>query len=136
MSKSIGVSSLFQRALFGAACWSAASCSNPFSGGDCLAIGVFAISATVVDANTGKAPTASPQLRIEDGTFVEEYLTPMPRTDPPSFSGAAERVGVYRVVVTAMGYRDFVAEGIVVRRAGNCQYLQGVRLNVKLVSSR
>lgn len=111
----------------------AAACSNPFSGGDCVLIGVPAISATVVDANTNKAPSSSPQLRIEDGTFVEDLSTPIPRVDPPTFSGAVERPGVYRVTESAVGYRSFVVEGIAVSRSGKCQYLQGAKLDVKLV---
>ena len=108
-------------------------CINPFATGDCVSVGVAGISVTVVDASTNLAPMTMPRLRLEDGTYVEEYVTPFPRSDPPSFAGASERPGTYRVVVRAAGYRDFMRDDVRVTRGGRCNALSGVRLNVSLV---
>ena len=108
-------------------------CTNPFGNGDCSAVGVAGISATVIDANTNRAPVAVPSMRIEDGTYVEEYTTPFPKSDPPGYSGAIERPGTYRVLVRAAGYQDYVIENVRITRAGRCNYLAGGRLTVSLV---
>ena len=113
----------------------ASACSNPFANRDCSTLGVAAISVTVVDASTNRAPTTTPSLRIEDGTFVETHVTPFPRSDPPQYSGAVERPGTYRVVVHSTGYQDFVLDNIKVSRDGRCQYLMGARLTIKLVAN-
>ena len=130
------MSSLFQRVVVAGAVLSTGACTNPLSGSDCLLIGVAGINVTVVDANTNRAPTSAPTLRIEDGTFVEEYATPIPRSDPPAFSGAVERPGTYRITVNATGYRNFAVDGIAVTRSGKCAYLQGRKLDVKLVPNQ
>lgn len=111
----------------------AAGCANPFSSEDCISIGVAAINATVIDASTQRAPSATPVLRIEDGTYAEEYVVPFPRSDPPSYSGAVERPGTYRVIVRATGYQDYVLDDFKVTRSGRCNYLHGVRLTIPLV---
>ena len=72
-------------------------------------------------------------MRIEDGNYVEEYPTPFPQTDPPSYAGANERPGTYRVVVRATGYKDYVLSNVRVTRGGRCNSLSGVRLTVSLV---
>lgn len=110
----------------------AAGCSNPFQS-DCIAIGVAGITATVVDASTNAAPTATPAVRLEDGAYSEELAAPNPVSNPPQFSGAVERPGTYRVTVRAAGYRDYVVEDVRVNRSGKCDYLNGVRLNIALV---
>ena len=108
-------------------------CTNPFANGDCTAVGVPGISATVVDATTNRAPLAVPVLLIAEGTYVEEHPTPFARSDPPSYTGAIERPGTYRVVVRAAGYQDYVLENVKVTRGGRCNALSGVRLTVSLV---
>lgn len=108
-------------------------CANPFANGDCSSVGVSGIAATVVDATTNRAPLANPVLVITDGTYVEEHATPFPRSDPPSYSGAVERPGTYRVVVRAAGYQDYVLDNVRVTRGGRCNALSGVRLTVSLV---
>jgi hypothetical protein len=110
----------------------ATGCTNPFAG-DCVAIGVFGITATVVDAATNRAPIATPVLFISEGTYTEEHATPFARSDPPMYAGASERPGTYRVVVRATGYQDYVREGVRVTRGGHCNALSGVRLSVELV---
>lgn len=108
-------------------------CTNPFANGDCTSVGVFGIAATVVDASTNRAPLSVPIMRIEDGTYIEEYSTPFPQSDPPSYAGANERPGTYRVIVRAAGYQDYVRSDIRVTRGGRCNSLSGVRLTVSLV---
>lgn len=113
----------------------ATACNNPFASSDCSTLGVAGIVVTVVDAGTNRAPTATPAIRLEDGAHVEEYTTPFPQSDPPLYSGAVERPGTYRLVVSAAGYQDYVMANINVTRGGRCNYLSGVRLTVPLVRS-
>lgn len=107
-------------------------CGDLISGGDCVAVGVAGINVTVTDARTNGAPNAVPSLRIEDGTLVEEYAQPMPRSNPPSFAGAIEREGTYAITVAAPDYQTYTASNLRVTRSGKCNYLRGVKLSVKL----
>lgn len=111
------------------------ACTNPFSGGDCTAVGVSGITVTVIDAITKGAPSATPMVRIEEGSYVEEHAVPFPRSDPPLYTTADERPGTYRVVVRAVGYQDYVLDKIRVVRAGRCNALKGVRITAPLVRS-
>ena len=112
-----------------------AGCSNPFSNADCVAIGVAGIEATIVDASTDRAPTATPTLRIEEGTYVELHDTPSISSNPPIFTGAVERPGIYRVIASAPGYKDSVRDNIVVSRSGRCGYLKSERFTLSLPRS-
>ena len=111
------------------------ACTNPFAGGDCIALGVFGITVTVIDATTKRAPSATPVVRIEDGTYVEEHASPYSPSDPPIYATAAERPGTYRVIIRAVGYHDYVVDSIKVVRSGRCQALNGVRIIAPLVRS-
>lgn len=120
------------RACAVAAALTMSGCSDLTSGGDCVALGVFGVNVTVIDALTNGAPTAVPSLRIQDGAFVEEYAQPAPRSNPPRFSGAAEREGTYAITVSADGYQTYRASNLRVTRSGKCNSLRGVNLTVKL----
>ncbi|MEO7359324.1 MAG: hypothetical protein ABI120_03285 [Gemmatimonadaceae bacterium] len=74
-------------------------------------------------------------MRLEEGTYVEEYTTPFSPSDPPIYTGAVERPGTYRVVVRAAGYQDYALDNIKVVRGGRCNYLTGVRITIPLVRS-
>lgn len=113
----------------------AAACSNPLANNDCSTLGVAGITATVVDARTNKAPSATASVQIEDGAFSEAYSAPIPQSDPPRYSGAIERTGIYRLTVRAAGYKDFVVDSVVVTRSGRCQYLQGAQLTIPLIAN-
>ncbi len=69
----------------------------------------FAISVSVRDARTGKAPVAAVTITLRDGKFVERERVQM--RDGPADSllvGAARgRDGVYDVEVTAPGYKPW-----------------------------
>ncbi|HYW33020.1 MAG TPA: hypothetical protein VE869_16080 [Gemmatimonas sp.] len=101
---------------------------------DCVLVGVFALSVTVVDAVTRERPSALPTMRVTDGEFVE-LVTAFPSSSPPVLNAAAERPGVYRFVVSAGGYQDFTVENVRVGRTGNCDSLRGFRMTVPLVKS-
>jgi hypothetical protein len=108
------------------------ACENPF-GGDCVTVGVFGISVTVIDAVTKAAPSAIPVVRASDGAFVEELTAPQfPGSGPPQYSLAVERPGVYRVHVKAAGYQDFALDDVRVTRGGDCNYLRPARFTVSL----
>ena len=47
---------------------------------------------------------------------------------PVRGAGAFEQHGVFDVTVTAPGYHEWSAEGVVVKRRGVCQALDGVHL--------
>ena len=119
------------RALFGVLTLSVAACSNPFSSGDCVSLGVYGIQATVTDGTTHQAPSSSPTLLIVDGSY-QELVTLTVSSNLPQLAAALERPGNYRVVVKASGYQDYTQENVAVTRAGACNYLQGVHLNVQL----
>ena len=112
----------------------AGACSNPFSGGDCVALGVTGITATVTDGATNAAPSSSPELQLIEGSY-EERGALIVGSRPPVLIAAIERPGTYRVVVRAAGYRDYVKENTVVRRGGKCNAIQPVQLDVQLVPS-
>lgn len=112
------------------------ACENPF-GGDCVSIGSFAVSVTVVDAVTRAAPTSVPVVTVSDGAFVEEQAAPLfPGSGPPSYYLATERPGVYRVSVRAAGYQDFALDNVRVTRGGDCNYLRGAKITAALAKAR
>lgn len=98
---------------------------------DCTTVGLSALSITVIDAVTRARPVALPTMRVTDGAFVE-VVTAFPGSSPPVLSAAAERPGVYRFVVSASGYHDFVVDNIRVGRGGNCNHLRGFGMTVPL----
>jgi hypothetical protein len=120
-----------RRALLSAAISLVTACSNPFSGGDCVSLGVFGIEATVTDGRTHQAPSSMPTLRIVGGSY-EELSRVAFASNPPQLAAALERPGTYRVLVQAAGYQDYAQENVVVTRGGKCNYLRVARLNVQL----
>ncbi len=112
------------------------ACDNPFSFADCLSIGVQGITATVVDASTGLAPSTPPSMRLTDGTYIENVTGVLQGTDPVQLGGAVERPGVYQATFSAEGYNTVVRQNLAVRRSGQCSYLQPVRLDVEMVAVR
>ena len=114
---------------------SSAACSNPFAGGDCVALGVAGVSANVVDAATKQAPSTPPTLRLTDGTYLETVTGVLGRPDAVQLSGAIERPGRYQALFEATGYQPVIRDDLVVRRSGKCNYLQPVRLNIELARS-
>lgn len=97
--------------------------------GDCVSVGVNGIAVTVIDAETQKAPESVPSLRVSDGVYVESQAKPPFQTELPMLYAAAEREGVYAVLVKAEGYRDFAVEGVrVSRESGSCHALKTVKI--------
>ena len=107
------------------------ACSNPFSNGDCVAVGVAGINATVTERATNQAPEASPTMTIVDGSY-QELGTLLVGSNPPRLLGAIERPGNYRVVVHASGYRDFTQDSVAVTRGGACNSIRSMHLGVQL----
>ena len=100
--------------------------------GDCILIGVYAVTAYVTDASTRGIPASTPTLILVDGAYREDVSTPFPRDNSLSYAGGTERPGRYEVTVRANGYQDYVRSDVVVGRGGKCNTLQGVRLDVAL----
>ncbi len=118
-----------RRALLAGAALSLAGCSD-LTGGDCIAIGAFAVTVTVLDAQTGQPP-ASATLVVTDGAF-REVGTVLPTAGRLTLVAAAEREGTYAVTVSAPGYRDWTQTGVSVRRGGRCDALRPAQLTARL----
>ncbi len=112
-----------------------AACTNPFSSGDCVALGVAGVSANMVDAATKRSPASPPTMRLTEGTYVENDTGVLGGADAVRLSGAVERPGRYHALYEANGYQPLLRENLVVRRSGKCNYLQPVSLNIELVRS-
>ncbi|GLC25944.1 PEGA domain-containing protein [Roseisolibacter agri] len=98
--------------------------------GDCVAIGVYAVSVTVLDAQTGQSPGTA-TLLVTDGAFRQEGMA-VTTDGRLTLVAAVEREGTYEVTVSAPGYRDWVQAGVTVTRGGHCNALRGVRLTARL----
>lgn len=104
---------------------------------DCVTVGVSGVSAYVTDAVTKGLPSSTPSLRLVDGNYEEQIAAPTSFPgQQPVFLAAAERPGTYRLTISAVGYRDYVRENIVVRReSGGCRYLKPVRVDAALTKA-
>ncbi|MEP6765190.1 MAG: hypothetical protein ABJB66_12800 [Gemmatimonadaceae bacterium] len=101
--------------------------------GDCVSIGVSGIAVTVIDAATHNAPESVPSLRVTDGAYVEIQTKPSSQAELPVLYAASEREGVYQVLVSAQGYRDFSVDGVrVSRESGSCRALKTVKITASL----
>ena len=102
--------------------------------GDCVLVGVPGIMVTVTDAITKGAPTSVPSLRVTEGSYVEEQPRPPFDKTPPEFAAAAERPGVYAVLIRSDGYQDFVKDGVRVSRSDSqCTSVKQVRITADLI---
>ena len=111
---------------------SATGCNGVVGGGDCIAIGVAGINATIVDALTNGTPKSKASLRISEGTYSETYNAPIAGTNPPLYAGAYERSGTYRLTANATGYAEYVLDDVTVTRAGRCSSIQSAQVTIRL----
>jgi hypothetical protein len=92
----------------------------------CDGSAAFALYVTIKDSLSGATPSVVSNWRVRDvtGTFADSGLA------LDSFFSVNERVGTYRVDVTAPGYRDWSADNVVVTR-GVC-HVNRVNLTARL----
>ena len=107
------------------ACFALQACD----GYDCVQIVAPSMRITVLDSITLQPPTIRPNFRVTNaaGTVMETQPSP----SGPSFD-VSGGVGVYSMVVGAVGYEDFVKAGVQVSEAKRCGGAQTVYLTAKL----
>lgn len=103
----------------------AAGCGN-ISGGDCITIGRWALAITVHDSATGAALVDGVSIRTS-GVEVDS----IPTTNGDTLNIGLNS-GVYTVIVTKSGYKDFTKSNINVT-LDQCRLIETVKLDVKLL---
>lgn len=106
------------------------ACGN-LLGGDCILTVPPGLTITVVDAITGVAPIAVPSLRVTDGMYVQELSAPNRSASPAIFDAAYGRMGMYTLLVRAVGFADFTQMNVRVERAGECTVLRTVSVTAR-----
>lgn len=96
----------------------------------CDSLGAYAVNVEVQDSATGASIVRGATLVVRDGAYADSMR--MESDMPPVLAAAAERPGIYEVLVRRPGYQTWTREGVRVRRGGRCNALQPVRLVAKL----
>lgn len=104
------------------------------SGITCTAEGRDAVIVEVRDSITGSNAAEGALLIVRDGEYVDSVRGGP--NEPPALTAAFERPGTYEVVVQKNGYREWVRQGVRVRRTGGCDKLESVRLTALLQPDR
>lgn len=113
-------------------CFAAGGCSQ-ILGNDCPDAAGYGLLITVVDARTQQLPASTPSIVVSEGSsYSEQIPSPNAPPVPGRFVAALERTGLYSVRVTAPGYADWHRNGVLVRRAGDCEDIQTVELRAEL----
>jgi hypothetical protein len=86
-----------------------ASCSGTSDPIACTAQFVYGITAHVVDSITGLPVSDGVSGSVQDGSYTETMMS-----FGSDLVGAGERPGIYAVTVTATGYTEWTASGVVV----------------------
>lgn len=105
--------------------------------GQCLLLPAPSVFVTVVDSATGLAPASTVTALLSDGTLeeamnldVDPSVPPLPNL--PKFVSKTYAAGVFRVTVSASGYRTVVRDGIRVTADGYCGQNQQAQITVRL----
>lgn len=96
--------------------------------GTCLSIGRPAVVFTLRDAASNNLVTSGATVTLVSGTFADTVQFPWGES---AYGIGMEREGNMRFAVEARGYARW-ERTLTVRRAGACDYLQTVELDVRL----
>lgn len=111
---------------------SAFGCGSLTGNNTCVGSSPAAITVTITDALTGRPPTTTATLVVEEGT-LSVGSTMQDSSDPLRISSTGTgRAGTFRVTVRAAGYADAVRTSVVVT-TGRCEIVQTQSVSVALV---